>query len=308
MKKKFISITGALLLLVSLFSGCVSSGDRQNVTVGGNTDAGTTASPDTANTASTGSEPVSEEASLAEQVVYDANGVTVTVKGITYDSLWGTEIDLLIENTGTTDVVVCEDSIVINGYMITGYLYAEVAAGKSATEAVSLLQTELDAAGITQIATVQLYLYLTDPDTYSTIDTAAAVTLSTSAAGSYVQADDDEGEVLVDSDGIRIVAKFLGDDSIFGPSVVMYFENTTDKHILVQAENVSANGFMIDSFLYTELLPGTKAIDGLTMMQEDLDASGIEAIENMEFTLTVTDYDTYDTIYTSDVLQLTTTD
>ena len=182
--------------------------------------------------------------------------------------------------------------------------YAEVAAGKKANETLSLMSSELDRSGIDVLAELQFYLQIQNPETWETVATSELVTLTTSAAP-YEQPVDDSGDVLFDSNGIRIICKGLKQDIIWDGTVVFYMENNSGKEISIYAENVSVNGFMQDVGLWSDLRPGTKLIDGMSMIDlSDLEIESIDQIENIEFNLRVVDANTWEDIVTTDVLTL----
>ena len=228
----------------------------------------------------------------------------VTATG--YEDGWmGPEIKILVENDSSKNVLVTSASVSANGYMMpTASLYAEVAAGKKANETLSIMSSELDQSGIEMLAELQFYLQIQDPETWETITTSDLLTLTTSAAP-YEQPVDDSGDVLYDSDGIRIICKGLKQDIIWDGTVVFYMENNSGKEISIYAENVSVNGFMQDVGLWSDLRPSTKIIDGMSMIDlSDLEIENIDQIENIEFNLRIVDANTWEDIVTTDVLTL----
>ena len=183
-------------------------------------------------------------------------------------------------------------------------MYADVAAGKKANESLILLSSEVDRSGITTLAELQFIIQLQDSETWDTIDTTELLTLTTSAAP-YEQPVDDSGDILYDSDGIKIVCKGLKQDIVWDGTVVFYMENASGKDITVYAENVSVNGFMQDAGLWSNLRNNTKLIDGMSMIDlSDLEITNIDEIENIEFNLRIVDAESWNDIVTTDVLTL----
>ena len=149
-----------------------------------------------------------EEVTIAETVLYEADGIKVTAKSLA-DGLLGTEVKLLIENDSSKNILITSSSVSANGYMMpTAALYAEVAAGKKANESLTLMSSELDQCGIETLAEMQFYLQIQDPETWETIKTTDLITLATSATG-YTQPVDDSGDVLYNENGYKIVCKGL---------------------------------------------------------------------------------------------------
>lgn len=245
-----------------------------------------------------------EEVTIAETVLYEADGIKVTAKSLA-DGLLGTEVKLLIENDSSKNILITSSSVSANGYMMpTAALYAEVAAGKKANESLTLMSSELDQCGIETLAEMQFYLQIQDPETWETIKTTDLITLATSATG-YTQPVDDSGDVLYNENGYKIVCKGLKQDIIWDGTVVFYMENNSSKAVSIYAENVSVNGFMQEVGLWSDLRPSTKMIDGMSMIDlSDLEITNIDEIKTIEFNLRIVDAETWEDIATTDAMTL----
>ena len=245
-----------------------------------------------------------EEVTIAETVLYEADGIKVTAKSLA-DGLLGTEVKLLIENDSSKNILITSGSVSANGYMMpTAALYAEVAAGKKANESLTLMSSELDQCGIETLAELQFYLQIQDPETWETIKTTDLITLATSATG-YTQPVDDSGDVLYNENGYKVVCKGLKQDIIWDGTVVFYMENNSNKAVSIYAENVSVNGFMQEVGLWSDLRPSTKMIDGMSMIDlSDLEITNIDEIKTIEFNLRIVDAETWEDIVTTDAMTL----
>ena len=245
-----------------------------------------------------------EEVTIAETVLYEADGIKVTAKSLA-DGLLGTEVKLLIENDSSKNILITSSSVSANGYMMpTAALYAEVAAGKKANESLTLMSSELDQCGIETLAEMQFYLQIQDPETWETIKTTDLITLATSATG-YTQPVDDSGDVLYNENGYKVVCKGLKQDIIWDGTVVFYMENNSNKAVSIYAENVSVNGFMQEVGLWSDLRPSTKMIDGMSMIDlSDLEITNIDEIKTIEFNLRIVDAETWEDIAITDAMTL----
>lgn len=305
MTKKSKMLIALLLAMVMILATACSSSDEVKQPANVNGDSSVTSKEEPAgNDSNNEQENDTVEITVAETVLYEADGVKVTATG--YEDGWmGPEIKILVENDSSKNVLVTSASVSANGYMMpSAALYAEVAAGKKANETLTIMSSELDQSGIEMLAELQFYLQIQDPETWETITTSDLLTLTTSAAP-YEQPVDDSGDVLYDSDGIRIICKGLKQDIIWDGTVVFYMENNSGKEISIYAENVSVNGFMQDVGLWSDLRPSTKIIDGMSMIDlSDLEIENIDQIENIEFNLRIVDANTWEDIVTTDVLTL----
>ena len=299
---KMSRILLALLLVFVMVFATACGGDseiKQPANVNGDS-SGETNSTGT-NNDSGGSD---EEVTIAETVLYEADGIKVTAKSLA-DGLLGTEVKLLIENDSSKNILITSGSVSANGYMMpTAALYAEVAAGKKANESLTLMSSELDQCGIETLAELQFYLQIQDPETWETIKTTDLITLATSATG-YTQPVDDSGDVLYNENGYKVVCKGLKQDIIWDGTVVFYMENNSNKAVSIYAENVSVNGFMQEVGLWSDLRPSTKMIDGMSMIDlSDLEITNIDEIKTIEFNLRIVDAETWEEIVTTDAMTL----
>ena len=131
------------------------------------------------------------------------------------------------------------------------------------------------------------------------------IVVNTSIASTYVQKVDDSGEVLFDSNGVKIVGKGLSaDDSFWGPGVIVYIENNTDRNIIIQTRDVSVNGFMVESVMSEEVVAGKKAMSAVQFLSSDLESNSITDITDVELYFTIVDSDSWDTIQDTDVIAI----
>ena len=91
------------------------------------------------------------DASIEEQICFEHEGVQVTAKSMTNNSIRGTGINLLVENDTERDYFVSARHIIVNNCMVSTLFSCEVAAGKKANDTLYLSSSALKAAGIGNI-------------------------------------------------------------------------------------------------------------------------------------------------------------
>ena len=94
---------------------------------------------------------------------------------------------------------------------------------------------------------------------------------------------------LVDDENCTVIIKGYDDDALLGYGVNVYLENKTDKELMFSIGEVSVNGYMCDPFWATTVSSGKKANEQITFFESDLEANGIENVEEISFTLNVYD-------------------
>ena len=237
---------------------------------------------------------------IDEQVLFDQDGLRITATGMADDSIWGSGISLLLENSSTKNVTVGCNAVIVNDYMISNLFASEIAAGKKSNETLTLMSNELKDAGITEIGKVEIYFNIFDSETFDTVSTPDVVEIHTSAYDGMSVVKADSGTELLNQDGIRIVGKYVDENSIWGAGVLLYIENTTAENVIVSCDNMSINGFMVDPVFMADVYTQKMSLSNLTIFQSDLDDNGIKSIDDIELTFTVSDASTYSTILTTD--------
>ena len=243
--------------------------------------------------------------SIAEQKIWEQDGLSVTVTGISTDGLIGPELNLLIENNSDKNVTVQSRYTAINGCMVSSTMSADAAAGKKANDSLDFSETDLKRNGIDTIANIEFSLHIFDPDTYDTRYDSELIKLSTNLAEGFSQTYDDSGEVIYDENGIKIVYQGVNsDDSIFGPEAVLYIENNTEQTITVQSRDTSVNGFMMDPAFSPEITPGNKIVSGMTFMSSDLEANNVTDFETIETSFHIFN-ENYDSVVDTEPITIT---
>lgn len=239
-------------------------------------------------------------------VLVEQNGIAITAKGLVEDEIWGPGIQILVENQSDKNVSVYCDTAVVNRYTISPLFVSSVSAGKKANETLYFGDTNLEAAGITTIADVALSLRVVDDDTYDTLLDCPDISLETSASGTIDQPALDQGKELVNQDGIRIVGRYVEEDSFWGAGVVLFLENSTDKNVVVQCDNMSINGFMVTPYFSASVNGGCMAVSSITILSTDLEENGITQVEDLALTFRVAEVDSYQTIFETEEVQFST--
>ena len=113
-------------------------------------------------------------------------------------------------------------------------------------------------------------------------------------------------KVLVDEAGVKITAKQLDFDNIFGPEVKLLIENNSGKNLTFQARDVSINGYMVEPVMSQDVLSGKKVNDDMMFMSSDLESSGITDIANIEVQFHIFDTDSWEDYLNTDKIQIDT--
>lgn len=297
--KRIVSVLLAVLLLLSLV-GC-----------GGSSSGGTQNPDDAVNSGNTQDDQQKTDAtptdvSIEETVLLDEAGIKITAKSMDVDSWLGAEVKLLIENDSGQDVTIqCRNSSV-NGYMVDNIMSVDVVNGKKANDSLTFMSSDLEACGIKTIADMEFSFHIFTTEDWDTYLDTPQIQLKTSAADTYTYTFDDSGTLAYEGNGVKIIVKGLSeDDSLFGPGIVVYIENNSNRNITVQTRDSSVNGFMVDTIFSADVVVGKHAVDAITIMSSDLEENAITAIETVELSFHLFDMDSWNTIADSDLISMT---
>lgn len=240
--------------------------------------------------------------SIEEQVLLDKDGLKITAIEIIEDSIWGEGIKLLIENNSDKNLGVGCNALIVNNYMITDLFSSSIAAGKKANENMYFSSSQLEAAGIENIGQVEVYFHIYDGDSYETLYDSDCVTIKTSEYDSMDITAMDDGKELLNQNGIRIIGKYVDENSFWGTALLLFIENKSGKNIGVNCDNMSINGFMVSPLFSSTVYNERMSIDDITIFSSDLEENGIDKISDIELNFHIYDADSYSTIFDSEVI------
>ena len=126
------------------------------------------------------------------------------------------------------------------------------------------------------------------------------ITIQTSAFPQMDVVAMDDGIELLNQDGVRIVGKYVNDDSFWGKAILLYLENNTGKNIGVTCDDMSINGFMVTPVFSATIYDGKMSIDEITLFSSELEENGITEVEEVELKFRIYDADSYNTIFETD--------
>ena len=113
-------------------------------------------------------------------------------------------------------------------------------------------------------------------------------------------------KVILNQDGIVITMKGF-ETSYFSLDMNLLIENTTGKSINVSTDYIIVNGYtMQNAYIIGTVDPNAKLNTTLSFATDELALCNIDEIVNIELVFEVMDYDTWDTILTSDVVRINT--
>jgi hypothetical protein len=116
-----------------------------------------------------------------------------------------------------------------------------------------------------------------------------------------------EQQVILEQDGLTVMAQSLDLSGAWGPRLKIRVENSRNSSVILQVRDLAINDIVVDDLFYCEVEAGKAVNDEIIFISTDLETAGIEVIKNIEFKFHVRDAGTWDTLFDSEALRITTT-
>lgn len=234
---------------------------------------------------------------VEEVVLLDDELCTVTIKKfeIPEDDYYGFSAKVFVENkTSDINIWAHMENVSVNGYMIDPYWGEDVAAGHKSNSEMSIRKEDLAANGITDISELSFRMEIDDDDNYDDLEMADFTVLpfGTNVPAQPEPTFDDTDIVLVDNEDFCMIITGEPVWSDYYLSLPVYIENRTNRNIQLDAYGSSAlNGYEISPSLYGTIAAGKRINTEISWSVDELTENDIEAIEDVELDLTVSDAD-----------------
>lgn len=222
-------------------------------------------------------------------VLYDDGQVQVVAQWQD-GQIYAQDVPVAVQNNTDEPLCVSIDDVIVNGYIMSGSLYCEVAPGHTAQDDFYLYQEDLDNAGIDNVQQISFRLDIYNTDTYDTYQRTEAITLLADDPD-YVQPDADQGTELFNQDGLRIVYRgyvpaSYDPETVSEGDLLFYLENNTGKDLEVYTIDSGVNGESAEVTLWSHLPKNTRAVSTVYLYPlEDLGITSLEEITQMEISL-----------------------
>ncbi len=112
--------------------------------------------------------------------------------------------------------------------------------------------------------------------------------------------------VIAEQDNVKVTVTGMDYSGFFGPGVKVLIENNSAQNLTIQVRDSAVNGAMIDTLFSEDVAGGKKANSTIVFSSGELETAGIKVIKDIEFKIVFLNSETYDTVFSSQVIQLTT--
>jgi len=224
---------------------------------------------------------------ITEELLFDINGIRLTVTGLNFNHWGDVELNVHIENNSDNAMTVTTRYESVNGFMFPSALLLEtVTPGNRTNARVRFSQDNLERVGVETIGVIELAFVVFCQEDWSNRFVTEIFHFETSAPGQFEQPLPEVQHMAFESGGVYI--EYMGDGERFsGVEFLFLVRNSTDYAVSVRTNNEAVNGLMVSGLLVGEVLPGKSAVLSLIFHEWNLEENGIENIEIVEFNFIV---------------------
>lgn len=242
------------------------------------------------------------EAELDEQKEFSQSGVTVTLKGITYEDVV-TKFDFRIKNESDKKVKIVSTDFSINGLMCTDAMMTEVEAKSERDSFIQVSNEWFSEMNIETVSDFEYIIRILDEND-NEIAKSESIKGNADAPGNYKQKYDEEGFVVYNKGGITFSARELKKSKLSNDmELSFYVENNTNKGFNIMATEVYVNGTPIDPTFVITVGANKKAVDSMLFHEKDLTEGKISEFKTVKAKFKAID-DNLETVFETEVVEI----
>lgn len=285
--KKLLALALAAAMLLTLAACDAEPAEEETAAPAAETLAETTAATEEAT-----------DLNMEETVILDNEDVTFTVGLASENAHLGMTIDAVCVNKTDKNLMFTWNSVSVCGFMFDPLWAQQVAPGESVDSVIYIDTYQLEQYGVTSVDEIEFTLYIFDSDDFMAepIVSETHTIYPTGLSAETVvlpqrQSVDGEQVFLNNAEFSFIVESFEDTGSAY--TLRCYLANHADTTAMFSWENVTVNGCAIDPLWVTEVYAGKQAYSEINFQRSDLEAAGIESVEQIDFDLMVFDLDNW---------------
>ena len=301
MKKMITLLLCAAMLLTFAARGSKESKETTPASAEAATDAATDAvTASTVAATEVATQPAAPDTSADIIQLVNNEDVAVHITGVENNEHTGMQLRIQCENKTDRTLLFSWDMVSVCGFMYDPFWAEEVAAGKTVNSAIELDTFALEQMDVTSVDEISFTRRLVDSENWMEtplIEEAFTIYPTGLNADTLVlpnRAPTDGQVVIAEDDNLRFVIEWADEEDASAYTLHVYLENKTDRNLMYAWDLVSVNDKMIDPFWAVSVAAGKKACSEISFNRSELKDNGIETVENVEFTLIVSDYDDWD--------------
>lgn len=230
-------------------------------------------------------ETVTPEINFEEITVIDNEQCTIIITSVEPGNKKCTLKALLENKSSDKTYMFAVENAFVNGVDSDPMFATEVAAGKKSNKTIDFT-SNYDIGDFTDIEiTFRVY----DSNDWSADnvgnDTIHIYPYGEENAIIFERKPQDTDNIIADNEYVKIIVTGIEPDEIWGYTVNLFLINKSDKEVMFSVDDASVNGYMIDPFYATSVMPGKCKFSSMSWSANSLEENGISEVEIIEFLL-----------------------
>lgn len=238
-----------------------------------------------------------KDTTIQSYTAVDSEEYSITVNSIEEDDIFGFTVNITIENkSADTDYSFNATNCSINGVQTEVSMYYDVAAGKKANTTITF--EDLKEYGIEKYTDIEILIVISDAslggDRFGE-ETIHIYPYGEENAVKFVYEQKSTDKVLMDNEYLTLIYTGVDKEDFWGYAAHLYVVNKTDAYMVLNADDVSIDGYMVDPFFIETVYPGKRDFLSMSWTDGSLKQNNIDEnnVSSIEFTMDVYDIDDY---------------
>lgn len=244
-------------------------------------------------------ESLTEEQTLNQLLLSDED-CAFTVTDAEFNEHLGLRVHVLCENFSDRPLMFTWSNTSVCGFMYDPFWAEEVAAGKKVNSTIDFDTYALEQLGVASPDEITFTLTVADSEEFldePLVNEGFQIYPTGREPGqvAYPEYQHKNGEtVIVENDVATFIIESVEDEVSEYYTLNCYIANHTGKNLMFSWDGVSVNGYMVDPFWAASVSAGKQLVTQINFFRSDLEAQGIEDVQNIEFTLLAMDDQDWD--------------
>ena len=240
---------------------------------------------------------------LSGLTLVDNDSCRFTVTETEFSDHVGLQIHVLCENKSDRSLMFSWNNVSVCGFMYDPLWAEEVAAGKKVNTVIGIDTYALEQMNVTSVDQIDFDLWVQDSEEFMNepVVNEGFCIYPTGKTPDQVKfpvyEPSETDTVIAANDALTFLVMNVDDELADYYTLNCYIANHTGKNLMISWDEVSVNGFMVNPFWATVVAAGKQAYAEIIFYRSDLEKQDIEVVQDIEFTLQVTDADTWDDVY-----------
>lgn len=241
------------------------------------------------------------------EVLWETDDVKVTANNVFHEGGYfsNAKVQIQVENK-SSDEIKLSGEVAANGFQLDSSLLSDlIKPGKIDTQEFYIHIDALERVGIENIGEYSFWFSIQNID-YKPLASSDTVTVKTNNPESDKPVID--GYTVYNADGVSVTYSGIEENEYSGNDVYLYIENNTDQYMQFDVDDFSVNRYTMTPYLSnSEIHPGYGSMTVFNLNDDKLKDRRIndaDDIDEIEFTLTGSDTQTHDKLFTSDVIKI----